>query len=93
MSNLVTLGRVSRNRARAVNSPQTLHEDPHVQFAGHVGNPNVTMKATDQQSAARNEPVINRNRDSDSRPAFAVWWERWREARNHISPTSIKRHF
>jgi len=91
MSNLVTLGRVGRNRASAVISPQTSREDLHTRLAGQLGSLNVTLKSTDQQSAAPDEPVIGRH--SDSRPAFVAWWERWREATSRISPASIRRHF
>jgi hypothetical protein len=54
-----------------IHSPQTPREDSHMQLDDQVGSPSVPMKTTDEQSA----PVI------DSRPAFSLWWKRWREAR------------
>jgi hypothetical protein len=66
-----------KNQFSGANSPQTPHDDQHIQLDGKVGSFNVTMKTTTSQFA----PVI------DSHPAFSLWWERWRrEARTRVSP-------
>jgi hypothetical protein len=75
---------IRKNQFSGVNSPQTPHDDQHIQLDGQVGSFSVTMKTTTPQSA----PAI------DSHPAFSLWWERWRrEARTRVSPPpSIGRH-
>jgi len=67
---------IRHNQFNEVNPPQTPREDSRMQLGDQVGNPSVPMKTTDEPSA----PVM------DSRPAFALWWKRWREARIRFSP-------
>jgi len=71
---------IRKNQFSGLNSPQTPHDDSHIQLRGQVGSASVTMKTIDQQSAPRDEVVI------DSHPAFSLWWKRWREARIRVSP-------
>jgi hypothetical protein len=66
-----------KNPSSGVNSPQTPHDDQHIQIGGQVGSFGIKMKTTTPHSV----PVI------DSHPAFSLWWERWRrEARTRVSP-------
>jgi hypothetical protein len=67
---------IRHNPFNGVNSPQIPHEDSYIQLGDEVVSASVPMKTREEQSA----PVI------DSRPAFSLWWKRWREARIRFSP-------
>jgi hypothetical protein len=67
---------IRHNPFNGVKSLQTPRGDSHMQLGDQVGSASVPMKTREEQSA----PVI------DSRPAFSLWWKRWREARIRFSP-------
>jgi hypothetical protein len=86
MANSVIRNSTNQRPFIGVDSTPTPREDSHIQPTVAGDNLGVTTKTIDQQSAARDEAVM------DSHPAFSLWWDRWRrEAETRVSVASIAR--